>query len=353
MNRDAADLLAGHPAVPLLAAIGAHAAAAGWRTAVVGGFVRDLLLGIISQDVDIAVEGDAVACARLLAARLGGEVVKTSRFGTALLAVDGRRIDLAMARSERYPRPGALPEVSPATLEDDQWRRDFTVNALAVEISPAAWGRLLDATGGRRDLDARLIRILHPASFRDDPTRALRALRLAHRLGFALADATARALTDTIRARRWLTVGAHRLGRELSLVFAEGDWPGLLCRYDERGLFAPLFAAPLTVVKAAALNRVDAAAARLAGLGVTVHRAHAAALIVGGRAGHWLGLPAAAAAWLPRLPAPGDSFAGVALTGEIPPPVLAYLWIMCQNEEERARLERAALSAGTASEEEK
>lgn len=338
MSHKHASLLADHPVAPLVAAIGAHAAAAGWRTAVVGGFVRDLLLGIISQDIDIVVEGDAIACARLLAVRLDGAVAKTSRFGTAVLMVGGQRIDLAMARTERYPRPGALPEVSPGTLEDDLWRRDFTINAMAVEISPGAFGALLDPTGGGRDLAARVIRILHAASFRDDPTRLLRALRLAHRLGFTLEGTTAEAFAAAVRGRYWPTVGAHRLSRELRLIFAEPDWPGLLRGFDAHGLYRPLFCASLTEDTFTAFDRVDAAAAWLAGRGLDLDRTAITALIIGGRAAHWLGASAALAEWPSRLAAGGVLDTAAYRPGDIPPPVLAYLWIMCQNEEERARL---------------
>jgi tRNA nucleotidyltransferase/poly(A) polymerase len=348
MTNAPAVLLAGHPRAPLLAAIGGCAAAAGYRTAAVGGFVRDLLLGIISQDIDIAVEGDAIACARLLADRLGGAVAKTSRFGTALLMVDNTRIDLATARTESYSRPGALPEVSPGTLADDLWRRDFTVNAIALEIGPGRRGRLLDPTGGREDLAAKIIRILHPGSFRDDPTRMLRAVRLAHRLKFTLDAVTAERLREAVAGRWWQTVGPHRLGRELRLLFSENDLPGLCRSLDAWNLFRPLFAAIPTAAILTALGRVNGAAAMFENGGLAFDRPAVAALVIGGRAGDLLDSGNLAQPWASRLPAlrsllaaPAENHRLAAALRDIPPAVLAYLWIMCQNEEERLRLKPA------------
>lgn len=345
MNNDPASLLAAHPHAPLLAAVGGHAAEAGFRVAAVGGFVRDLLLGIISQDIDIVVEGDAIACARLLAGRLGGAVTKTSRFGTAVLMAGDIRIDLAMARTERYPRPGALPEVSPGTLADDLWRRDFTVNAVALGIGPGCFGRLIDDIGGRKDLQAGIIRILHPGSFSDDPTRMLRAVRLAHRLHFSLATSTADRLREAVRGRYWLTVGSHRLGREIRLLFRENDWPGLCRSLDHWGMFRPLFATVLTAAKLSALARIDEAADWLGRCGLACERTTVAAIIIGGRAAFWLqcesdcGPPGRLSAIRRLLAAPAGDIRLRGLLEDIHPAVLAYLWIMCQNEEERSRLQ--------------
>ncbi len=345
MNDDCAPLLAGHHHRPLLAAIGGHAAAAGFRTAAVGGVVRDLLLGILSRDIDIAVAGDAIACARHLAGALGGTVAKTSRFGTAVLMLGDTRVDLAMARTESYPKPGALPDVAPGTLADDLARRDFTVNAMALEISPACFGRLLDPLGGRADLAARLIRVLHPASFRDDPTRMLRAVRLAHRLGFAFAAPTAELLGEAVRGRYWLTVGSRRLGQEIRLSLQEDDLPGLCRRLDACGLFRSLFAAGPDDALLAALARIAAAGEWLGRFGLVPDPVATAALLIGGRAEGWLCPQDGARGWPARLPAlrrllasPGRAGLEVA-PGDIPPAVLAYLWIMCQNEKEQQKLE--------------
>lgn len=150
----------------------------------VGGSVRDLLLGRDRVDIDVAIEGDP----RALAAALGGEVREHERFGTATVRADGHILDLASTRAETYPRPGALPEVRPASLIDDLARRDFTVNAMAVPLRGAT--RVIDAHGGLADLRAGVLRVLHERSLADDPTRALRAARYAARLSLEPEPAT-------------------------------------------------------------------------------------------------------------------------------------------------------------------
>jgi len=148
------------------------------RAYLVGGSVRDLLLGADRSDLDVAVEGDPLA----LASALGGAARTHERFATASVGLDGQTIDLAATRAERYPHPGALPEVRPASLDEDLARRDFTVNAMAVDL--LGEGELIDRHGGLDDLRAGVLRDLHERSFVDDPTRALRAARYAARLGF-------------------------------------------------------------------------------------------------------------------------------------------------------------------------
>jgi tRNA nucleotidyltransferase (CCA-adding enzyme) len=151
----------------------------------VGGAVRDLLLGREGFDIDLAVVGDAEEYARALAERLGGRVVTHGRFGTAVVHYgNGAHLDIAAARTETYPQPGALPEVAPAaSIRDDLRRRDFTINAMAVEL-PA--GDLIDPFQGRRHLEDRLVRVLHERSFVDDPTRIFRAVRYEERVGFRM-----------------------------------------------------------------------------------------------------------------------------------------------------------------------
>lgn len=145
----------------------------------VGGAVRDLLLGRERADIDLVVVGDAAA----VAARLGAEVVEHERFATAKVRLDGHEVDIATARAESYPHPGALPSVEPADeIATDLARRDFTINAIAVPLRGEP--ELVDPYGGRADLEAGRLRVLHPRSFVDDPTRALRAARYAARFGF-------------------------------------------------------------------------------------------------------------------------------------------------------------------------
>jgi tRNA nucleotidyltransferase (CCA-adding enzyme) len=179
----------------------------------VGGAVRDLLLGRGRSDVDLVVLGDAGALAR----DLGGETVEHERFATAKAQVDGHEIDIATARSETYPHPGALPEVSPSPeIEPDLARRDFTVNAMAI---PLRRPELIDPQGGLADLEAGLLRALHPGSFRDDPTRALRAARYAARFDFVLEPGTAELLQEVDLG----SVSADRRRRELLRLAAETD----------------------------------------------------------------------------------------------------------------------------------
>ncbi len=166
----------------------------------VGGTVRDILLGEPSFDVDIAVEGDAIALARSLAGVLGGRVRPHEKFGTAVvLYSDGQRVDVVTARTEFYDAPGALPSVEHASIREDLFRRDFTINAMAVSLQGADFGRLVDPFGGRPDLEGRTIRVLHSLSFIDDPTRIFRAIRYENRHGFGMDEHTlllARACID-------------------------------------------------------------------------------------------------------------------------------------------------------------
>lgn len=190
----------------------------------VGGAVRDLLLGRETLDVDVVVEGDAAGLAR----RLGGEATENERFRTARVRLDGLRVDLASARAESYARPGALPVVRPASLAEDLARRDFSINAMAFplgqDIAPARAagapddaGGLIDPHGGLGDLEAGVLRTLHPGSFVDDPTRALRAARYAARFVFRPdPDTEAR-----LRATDLDTVSADRVEAELRRLAAE------------------------------------------------------------------------------------------------------------------------------------
>jgi tRNA nucleotidyltransferase (CCA-adding enzyme) len=179
---------------------------------VVGGAVRDLLLGRLGPDVDLVVVGDAAA----LAQRLGGAGIEHERFGTVKVEVEGHQVDIATARTETYPAPGALPVVAPAeSIEVDLGRRDFTVNAMAIPLSGES--RLIDPHGGERDLERGLLRVLHPRSFEDDPTRAIRAARYAARFGFTLDPETDRLLRRTDLA----TVSADRRRAELERLAAE------------------------------------------------------------------------------------------------------------------------------------
>jgi tRNA nucleotidyltransferase (CCA-adding enzyme) len=202
----------------------------------VGGAVRDLLLGTDSLDLDIAVEGDAELVAAELGARLGGTVRTHGRFGTATVEADGLRLDLAGTRRESYPQPGALPEVEPASLTEDLGRRDFTINAMALSLGAADLGTIHDPQGGRDDLEAGLVRVLHPRSFEDDPTRLLRAVRYAARLGFAIEPDTERLAREAISDGALGTVSGQRVRDELMDLLAEVEAPRAVELMGELGL---------------------------------------------------------------------------------------------------------------------
>ena len=185
----------------------------------VGGAVRDLLLGGRPSDLDLVVEGDAARFAR----SLGGEARVHDRFGTSTITLDGRSYDVARARRERYAHPGALPDVEPASLAEDLQRRDFTVNAIAMALGGPRPGELSSAQGALEDLDARRLRVLHDTSFIDDPTRILRMVRYASRLGFAIDPHTRALLGGALAGQALQTVSGSRLGAELRLLAREPD----------------------------------------------------------------------------------------------------------------------------------
>jgi tRNA nucleotidyltransferase (CCA-adding enzyme) len=194
---------------------------------VVGGAVRDLLLGREPHELDFVVEGDALE----VAGRVGGRVISHERFGTATVELDGVTFDLAGARRERYERPGALPEVElGATLREDLERRDFTVNAIALHLKD---GELTWLPGAREDLEARRLRVLHDRSFLDDPTRLLRLARYAARLGFEPEERTDRLAAEAVSGLD--TVTGSRLGAELRLLLREPQ-PAALLQLTRHGL---------------------------------------------------------------------------------------------------------------------
>ena len=206
----------------------------------VGGAVRDLLRGAHGVDVDLAVEGDARSTARALAERLVGTAREHERFGTATVLVDGESFDLAATRRETYDRPGALPRVQEAALADDLRRRDFSVNAMAIGLTGDDLGHLYDHHGGLDDLEAGVIRVLHDASFTDDPTRLLRALRYEARLGFEMEPDTERLALAAIEDGALRTVSGDRVGRELLLLFAEPESGAAVERLHGLGIDAAL-----------------------------------------------------------------------------------------------------------------
>jgi len=190
----------------------------------VGGVVRDLLLKRENWDLDLAVEGDGIAFARLVADRYGAGLVVFERFATARLAFpDGLKMDIATTRQESYAQPALLPTVQPASIEEDLSRRDFTINAIAVQLNSHQFGRVLDPYGGQRDLRARIICVLHADSFQDDPTRIFRAIRFEQRFGFRLERATVGLLVQAASTDLIQGLSGPRLRNEILLLFAERD----------------------------------------------------------------------------------------------------------------------------------
>ena len=220
--------------VALLRAVGELAAREGQAIYLVGGAVRDLLLGRPTLDLDLVAEGDAVALARALAREGGGQVVAHPRFGTAKLKRGALAIDLATARSETYARPGVLPTVQPGTIASDLFRRDFTINAMACYLEAACFGEVLDPFGGQADLEEGLVRILHERSFVDDATRILRALRYEQRLGFRLETGTEALLRRDLPMLD--TISGDRLRHELEHILKEECPERILRRAGDLGV---------------------------------------------------------------------------------------------------------------------
>jgi tRNA nucleotidyltransferase (CCA-adding enzyme) len=191
----------------------------------VGGAVRDLLRGAEPKDVDIAVEGDARSAARAVADRLGSGASEYERFGTATVETAEGTYNFAGTRQESYDSPGELPRVSPAPLADDLRRRDFSINAMALGLSGDDLGHLYDPCGGLADLEAGVVRVLHERSFLDDPTRLLRAVRYAARLGFGLDPETERLAREAVAADALSTVSGNRIGTELEALLEEAETP--------------------------------------------------------------------------------------------------------------------------------
>ena len=200
----------------------------------VGGSVRDLLLNRPTLDLDLTLEGDAPALARRVA--IGLEDVRCivhPAFGTATLKGANFRLDVATARVETYERPGALPSVHPGSLQDDLFRRDFTVNAMALALTGDQRGAITDPFDGKSDLEAGLLRILHDASFRDDATRILRASRYESRLSFRLESKTVRRLRRDVAYLK--AISGPRIREELSRLWREPQPERILLRLNEMG----------------------------------------------------------------------------------------------------------------------
>lgn len=210
--------------IPVLMGAGKFADQAGRRIYLVGGAVRDIMLQRPTTDIDLVMEGDAIPFARKLCKHLRGRLTVHPSFGTATLEFDrGRRIDVVGAREETYKKPGALPTVRQGDMRSDSLRRDFTINAMALSLNPSTFAEVLDYTGGAEDLKAGRVRVLHDASFRDDPTRIFRAARYEQRYGFRIERRTLQLLKEALEARVFTTISMQRYVNEIDKVFAEDN----------------------------------------------------------------------------------------------------------------------------------
>lgn len=226
----------------LLAEIAAQAATVDLPCYLVGGFVRDLLLGKPVNDLDAIVEGDAITFGRSLVKKFGGRLTTHDKFHTAVwhlpssFIVQPSSLDLITARKETYQRPGALPTIQPSKIADDLRRRDFTINAMAVRLYGDHFGELIDPLNGQADLEKGIIRVLHPGSFIDDPTRIFRAIRYEQRYGFNIEPETLAFINQeslTVISR----LSGERMRHELDLIFGEENSSQMIQRAGSLGVF--------------------------------------------------------------------------------------------------------------------
>lgn len=218
----------------LLKSIGEIGDQLGYDIFVVGGFVRDLILCRENLDIDIIVEGDVTNLANQFAKANDGKVKKHERFGTAVVTLpSGQKIDFATARTEIYERPGALPTVEFASIEDDLKRRDFTINAMAIRLNENGFGELVDYLGGNLDLEKDIIKVIHDQSFLDDPTRIFRAIRYEQRYGFQMDKQTENLLKTAVENDYLDTITRQRLRNEILLILNEEKSVRLVDRLDQ------------------------------------------------------------------------------------------------------------------------
>lgn len=209
-------------AFTLVREVGLKAGLLGYRAYLVGGTVRDIILGRSHIDIDMTVEGDAIKLGKVIAKDTKAAITVYKGFGTCTLAFkDGSKIDLATARTETYKKPGAMPTTKPSTLKEDLKRRDFTINAIAASVMTKDFGKVYDLFNGIGDLKSGLIRIIHAKSFKDDPTRILRARRFAARFGFKIEPKTDILMKKSLIDRALDTVSPGRIQKELILISKE------------------------------------------------------------------------------------------------------------------------------------
>ena len=189
----------------------------------VGGSVRDLLRGDSNYDIDIVIEGDGITFAQALGKKLNVKVKTHKRFGTAVVITDFLKFDVATSRTEYYESPAALPRVEMSSIKKDLYRRDFTINTMALMLNPGHFGKLIDFFGGQRDIKEKTIRILHNLNFIEDPTRAFRAIRFSERFGFKISKHTKNLIKTAVRINLFDKLSGTRIYDELNLLFTETE----------------------------------------------------------------------------------------------------------------------------------
>lgn len=225
----------------LLREISVLAGQAGVSIYLVGGIVRDLVMHRPNLDVDIVVDGDGTAFAKLLAKEMDGSVVIHNRFGTSVVILPGkRRLDIATARTETYAQAGALPLVSFGPIEADLGRRDFSINAMAVSLNGRELGELIDYFSGLEDIEHKRVRVLHQGSFIDDPTRIFRAVRFEQRFGFRMTAETEKLLKNAVKDGLLKTISGARIRNELMAIFDEENAADAVGRLEGFGVWGAM-----------------------------------------------------------------------------------------------------------------
>lgn len=214
----------------------------GCNAYVVGGFVRDLILGVDNLDIDIVIEGDAIEFAKEFAPKINAEITIHEKFRTAYAYIDkDLQIDLVTARKEFYEFPGALPSIEIGSIKDDLFRRDFTINCIAMKLNKSEYGKVVDFYGGRRDLYDGIIRILYNLSFIEDPTRIIRAVRFEQRYGFLMDDRTEEFAIDAINSEVLDKLSVERLNSEFFYILKEKNTAKMLQRLKDLGLMQKVY----------------------------------------------------------------------------------------------------------------
>jgi tRNA nucleotidyltransferase (CCA-adding enzyme) len=210
----------------------------GYSVYAVGGFARDLLMRVENYDVDIVVEGDGIRLAEEFEKKFPCRIRTHKKFGTAIILFpDGLKIDVASARLEVYDSPAALPTVERGSIKMDLYRRDFTINTLAIQLNPKAFGELIDFFGGMKDIKERVVRVLHNLSFVEDPTRVFRAIRFEQRLGFQIGKHTQNLMKNAVKTGFMDRLSGGRVLSELILILQEENPIPALKRMGDFHLF--------------------------------------------------------------------------------------------------------------------